>query len=141
MKRNLTTIATVVMMVLSLSSFANGIENPSTNNSSKAILANYIDASILGKQKVVKEMLTDDFEFVNTSSNTKATKNEYSQFLKNTDSLTYNCATSYEILDQSGAAAIAKVTMKFENFTRVDIINMSSTAKGWKINQIISNFL
>lgn len=141
MKRNLTTMATVVMMVLSLSSFANGKVNPSTNNSSKAILASYIDASVLGKQNIVKEMLTDDFEFVNTSSKTKATKKEYSEFLKNTDNLTYNCGTSYEILDQSGNAAIAKLTMKFENFTRVDIINMSNTAKGWHINRIISNFL
>jgi hypothetical protein len=141
MKRNLTAIATVVMMVLSLSSFANEKVNPTTNYSSTSILVNYIDASVLGKQNFVKELLADDFEFVNTSSNSRATKKEYSQFLKNTDNLTYNCATSYEILDQSGDAAIAKVTMKFENFTRVDIINMSSTAKGWEINQIISNFL
>ncbi|WP_201288587.1 hypothetical protein [Sphingobacterium composti Ten et al. 2007 non Yoo et al. 2007] len=127
MKRNLTTIATVVMMVLSLSSFANGKVNPTTHYTSTAILSNYIDSSVLGKQKFVKEMLADNFEFVNASSNSKSTKNQYSQFLKNTDNLTYNCATSYEILDQSGDVAVAKVTMKFENFTRVDIINMSTS--------------
>lgn len=141
MKRNLTTIATVVMIVLSLSSFANEKASPMKDYASRNIVSNYIDASLLGKQSFVKEMLTDDFEFVNAAINSKATKKEYGKFLENTNNLTYSCTSSYEILDQSGDTAVAKVTMIFENFTRVDIVNMTNTAEGWKINRVISNFL
>ena len=141
MKRNLTLIATVMMMVLSLSSFATEKISPAKDLASNTLISNYLDASVLGKQKLVKNMLAENFEFINTSDNSKSTKKEYSKFLDKTNNLTYDCTTSYEVLDQSGNAAVAKVTMKFENFTRVDLINMSNTAEGWKINQVISNFL
>ena len=141
MKRNLTTIATVVMMVLSLSSFAKEKANPTKYFSSKAILENYIDASVLGNQKFTKEILANNFEFINATDNAKSSKKEYSKFLGETSNLKYNCDIKHEILDQTGKSAVAKATMKFDNFTRVDIINLVLTTDGWKINRVISNFL
>ena len=141
MKRNLTTIATVVMMVLSLSSFATANPSLVKDHATRNIVSNYLHASVFGKQKIVKEMLADDFEYINTADNSKANKKDYSKFLKDTDNLIYICATTYEILDETGKSAIAKATFKFENFTRVDILNLTETKDGWKISKVITNYL
>ena len=140
MKRNLLTITTVMMMVLSLSSFANEKTNPSLSGPSASIVADYLNASVLGHQNDIKEMLADNFEYFNTANKQKSSKEEYVKFLNETNNSKYDCVYTYEVLDQTGKSAVAKATFKFDNFTRVDILSLQETAEGWKISEVITNY-
>lgn len=140
MKRNLTMIATVMMMVLSLSSFAKETVNPLKNYTSKSIVLSYVEASTHGNNMFNKHLFTNDFEYVNAVNNTKSSKKDYLKFLDATKELKFDCETSYEVLDQTGNTAVAKTTMKFENFTRVDILSLTQSKDGWKINKVVTSY-
>lgn len=61
-------------------------------------------------------------------------------FLKATKGLKYDCKTSYEILDEAGQTCIAKTTMKFDNFTRVDYITLSKSQDGWQVSKVLTTY-
>lgn len=140
MKRNLTTIAAAIMMVFSLSSFANDSMKPSSELTSVSIVSEYLNASVMGNQKNIKNMLAEDFAYVNTANKKKSSKEDYVKFLEETNNSKYNCDYSYEILDQAGKSALAKATFKFDDFTRVDVLTLTETAEGWKISELITNY-
>ncbi|TCV04841.1 hypothetical protein EDC17_10897, partial [Sphingobacterium alimentarium] len=83
MKKTLSTIAVAFFMIISLSSFAKTSSiNPLKNMDSKAILITYIEATTLGSDMYNKFLLTDDFEYVNTSNKGSYNKKAYLKFLK-----------------------------------------------------------
>lgn len=140
MKRNLTTIATAIMMVFSMSSFAISPVKPSSALPSLNIVADYLGATVLGKQINIKNMLAHDFQYISTVNKKKYGKDEYVKFLEKTSNYKYNCEYAYEILDETGKSAIAKATYTFDSFTRVDILTLSETAEGWEISEVITNY-
>jgi len=127
-------------MISSLSSFANIKSNPLKNHNSKGIISIYVQAFTEGNYENSKYFLADDFEFYNPKRNMSVNKREYVKFLKNTTDLKYNCETNYEILEESTDVCIAKTTMKFENFTRIDYITLRLSEEGWKIAKIVSTY-
>ena len=140
MKRNLTIIAGLMFMVLSLSSFAKENFGPLKGLSSKHVVMNYVKATTLGEILYNEHLFTDDFEYTNTANKNKINKKDYVKFLSANKDLKFDCETKYEVLDQTGKTAIAKATMAFDNFTRVDIITLSLADDEWKISNIVSTY-
>ena len=138
MKRTITTIATALLMVFSLSSFA---ANPMKHFAVKSVLNTYIETVTLGSDIFHKYLLADDFEYKNTANQDTHKKKAFLQFLKENKGYRYNADTSYEVLDLSGKSCLAKATMKFNDFTRVDHITLSNTKDGWKVSKIITTYL
>src|SRR5690606_6392768 len=113
MKKTLSTIAVAFFMIISLSSFAKTSSiNPLKNMDSKAILITYIEATTLGSDMYNKFLLTDDFEYVNTSNKGSYNKKAYLKFLKDNKGLKFNAETEYLILDETGNTCIAKADRK-----------------------------
>jgi hypothetical protein len=140
MKKTLSTIATVLLMIVSLSSFAASEVNPLKNMDSKAFLITYVEATTLGSDIYNKYLLTEDFEYSNTSNNDSFNKKAYLKFLKDNKGLKFNAETSYEILDETGKTCIAKAISTFENFTRVDHITLNKTNDGWKVSKVVTTY-
>ncbi len=141
MKKTLSTIAVAFFMIISLSSFAKTSSiNPLKNMDSKAILMTYIEATTLGSDMYNKFLLTDDFEYVNTSNKGSYNKKAYLKFLKDNKGLKFNAETEYLILDETGNTCIAKATSHFEDFTRVDHITLNKTAEGWKVSKVVTTY-
>ncbi|MBD1428189.1 MULTISPECIES: nuclear transport factor 2 family protein [Sphingobacterium] len=140
MKKTLSTIATAFLMIVSLSSFANVNINPLKEKDSKAIMVTYVEAIVLGSDVYNKYLFTEDFEYQNTANNDKFSRKQYLKFLKDTRGLKFDCQTDYQILDEVGKSCVAKATMKFENFTRVDYITMQKTKDGWKVNKVVTTY-
>ncbi|MEJ5144792.1 MULTISPECIES: hypothetical protein [unclassified Sphingobacterium] len=46
-----------------------------------------------------------------------------------------NCKTSTTIVKESGDYMIAKLTMQFENFTKVDLVTLFNDSGNWKVSQ------
>ncbi|MGJ1499264.1 nuclear transport factor 2 family protein [Sphingobacterium spiritivorum] len=141
MKTIIKTIATALLLITSFSSFANENPDPLKNMNSMAIVRTFLEASALGQATLNEELLAKDFQYYNASSpDLTYNKKQYSEFLKSTKGLKYNCKTSYQILDESGSHCVAKVTMKFENFTRVDYITLNRSTESWKVSKVVSTF-
>lgn len=140
MKRTIATIATLFTLAFSFSSFAKETTNPLKDVNTKKIALTYVEAISLGNIDFNKHLFTADFEYTNAAVNQSSNRSEYLAFLKANKDIKYNCKTTYEILDEAGATSVAKATMKFENFTRVDYITMVQTKEGWKVSKVVTTY-
>ncbi|MCA5004665.1 nuclear transport factor 2 family protein [Sphingobacterium bovistauri] len=140
MKKTLSTIATALLMIISLSSFANPVINPLKEKDSKTIVFTYVEAIALGSDVYNKYLFADDFEYRNTANSHTFNKKQYLKFLNDTKGLSFNCETNYQILDETGKSCVAKAIMTFANFTRVDYITMVKTLDGWKVSKVVTTY-
>lgn len=141
MKRTITTIATAIIMIASFSSFAGAATklNPLKDAESAKIVITYLEAITDGNTDLNNFLFAEDFEYKNGNGH-RFNKKKYIAFLQANKDLKYDCTTSYEILDQSGKACVAKATMKFDNFTRVDYITLNHSADGWKVHKVVTTY-
>lgn len=140
MKITLTTIATALIMVTSFSSFAAEKTNPLKDMESDKILTTYLEATTLGSIELNKFLFADAFEYRNVNNNDHRSKKQYTKFLKANKGIQFDCETSYEILSQDGTACVAKATMAFDNFTRVDYITLNQSKDGWKVSKVETTY-
>lgn len=140
MKRTLTTIATALLMITSFSAFAINKNNPLKKFDSASIVTIYLESAALGNPTLNKFIFADNFEYQNTANNDSFNKKQYLKFLKESEGAKFNCETTYEILDQSGKTCIAKASMKFKQFTRVDYITLNQSEDGWKVSKVVTTY-
>lgn len=136
--KNIIAVLGLAIIMLS-SSFSTIDENPIKEYNTKKILSIYVEATNLGNSIYNEHLFANDFEY-RDANNAKIDKKTYLKFLKQNENYTFNCTTDYEILDEFGKSCIAKVTMQFENFTRIDYITLLKTEDGWKISKLITTF-
>lgn len=140
MNKIIATLATLFTLVFSFNASAKEANNPLKNVNTKKIALTYVEAITLGNIDFNKHLFTADFEYHNTANDLVSNRTEYVNFLKENKGLKYECETTYEILDQAGATSVAKATMKFDNFTRVDYITMQQTKDGWKVSKVVTTY-
>ncbi|GGH18761.1 hypothetical protein FAZ19_11375 [Sphingobacterium alkalisoli] len=136
-----TTIATTFLLISTFNSFAAEKANPLKNMNSKGIIAVYLDAAALGNTQYNEHLFAKDVECYNTVNDSKHNKKDYTKFLKENKGLQYDCKTTYQILDESGNSCIAKATMEFADFTRVDHITLCQTKDGWQVSKVVTTYL
>lgn len=134
------TLSITLLLLISLSSFASAPLNPVKDFSAKKIVTLYLAAIANGQGEFNKHILADDFEYRNSVNNTSFNKKEYAKFLKANDNISYNCKTHYTVLDETSNTCIAKTTMKFEKFTRVDYITLQRSKDGWKVSKVVTTY-
>ncbi|HLT88766.1 MAG TPA: hypothetical protein VKZ57_14340 [Sphingobacterium sp.] len=140
MKPTLKTIAAALIMLTSLSSFASEKANPLKDMKSDMILNTYLETVTVGSIDLNKFLFADDFQYRNLNNNDRAGKKEYIKFLKANKGAQYDCKSSYEILSQDGKVCVAKATMAFDNFTRVDYITLNQGKDGWKVSKVETTY-
>lgn len=140
MKTIIASIATALMMLMTFNSHAADNINPLKEHSTLNLLNVYLEATTLGSTDLNKYLFAEDFEYRNTANKDIFTKTQYTNYLKANKGLTYDCETTYEILDESGQACLAKATMTFKNFTRVDYITLTQTDDGWKVSKVVTTY-
>ncbi len=140
MKRTITFLIAAVIMITSANAIASSLANPLKGVKTLKIVETYLEASTTGNTEFNKYLFADNFEFTNCAAQKTYNKSEYLKFLNATKNLTLNCTNTFEILDESGQACIAKVTMAFDNFVRVDYITMRQGEEGWKISKVVSTY-
>lgn len=137
----------IAIITASLFTFASGFNvsaretvNPLKDVNTKTITLTYVEAITRGNTDFHKQLFTADFEYLNSASNQVSNRTAYLGFLKANKGIQYNCKTDYEILDQAGKTSVAKVSMQFENFTRVDYVTMLQSTDGWKISKVVTTY-
>ncbi len=141
MKKSISTIvAAAIIMFTSFTAVAASSVNPLKTFESTKIINAYIEATTLGAVDLNKFLFAEDFEYQNVANGDNFNKKAYTKFLESNKGLQYDCETAYQILDENAQACLAKTTMKFKNFTRIDYITLSNTDKGWKVSKVVTSY-
>ncbi|WP_343565260.1 hypothetical protein [Sphingobacterium sp.] len=51
-----------------------------------------------------------------------------------------NCEVSTDIIEESADYIVAKVTLKFEDFTKTDLVTLERVGSDWKVSKSINSY-
>ncbi len=135
--------------LIAVSTFAMAAEGPGakatkTNvNLSTADFAldHYVAVTTEGESAGVEQLFAEDFnqkiQATNAQSNSRS---EVVKLLKKQKGEKLNCTVSTDILEESADYMVAKVTLKFENFTKTDLVTLERVGNDWKVSKSINSY-
>ncbi|MGV3686410.1 MAG: nuclear transport factor 2 family protein [Daejeonella sp.] len=140
--KTLKSIAAALLIAFSLSSFAadgTAKEKLEMNYALKT----YIEAVTVGKITALPEVLDKNVKFTSTRGENIISHNrsEMLNVLKTTENVKQNCVTEFSVIESTPSASVVKVTMKYDNFSKVSYLNLANTTKGWKITSVSTSFI
>ncbi|MGE8379445.1 MAG: nuclear transport factor 2 family protein [Sphingobacterium sp.] len=104
-------------------------------------LDHYVAVTTEGESAGVEQLFAKDFNQKVQSANAKTnSRDEVVKYLKKQKGEKLNCAVSTEILEESVDYMVAKVTLKFENFTKTDLVTLEREGSGWKVSKSINSY-
>ncbi len=142
MKKSITSIAAALLMIASFSSFAAEPILVNAPTASSNTLSAYVSSLTEGLNDFNNMIFAKDFEYSNSADRTekKYNRRQYMQFLKQNKGLKFECTTTYQVLDETGNTSLAKVTMVFRDFTRVDYLTLHASNGGWKVSKVVTTY-
>ncbi len=135
--------------LIAVSTFAMAAEGPGakatkTNvNLSTADFAldHYVAVTTEGESAGVEQLFAEDFnqkiQATNAQSNSRS---EVVKLLKKQKGEKLNCTVSTDILEESADYMVAKVTLKFENSTKTDLVTLERVGNDWKVSKSINSY-
>ncbi|WP_312338927.1 nuclear transport factor 2 family protein [Sphingobacterium sp.] len=104
-------------------------------------LEHYVAVITEGESRGVNQLFTGDFNQKTQSTEAKAIgRDQLVEFLKSQKGEKLNCRVNTQIIDESADYMIAKVTMKFEHFTKTDLITLVREGSCWKVSTSINSY-
>ncbi len=135
--------------LIAVSTFAMAAEGPGAKatkvnvNLSTAdfALEHYVAVTTEGESAGVEQLFSADFnqkiQATNAQSNSRS---EVVKLLKKQKGEKLNCTVSTDILEESADYMVAKVTLKFENFTKTDLVTLERVGNDWKVSKSINSY-
>lgn len=103
----------------------------------------YVDAVTRGKLDGFDQVIDSAAKFTILRKDKhlmSSNKAEMITFLNTIKNVEENCTTSTTIIENTADMIVAKVDMKFDNFTRCNYVSIANTGNGWKIINVYSVF-
>ncbi|WP_312745492.1 hypothetical protein [Sphingobacterium multivorum] len=135
--------------LIAVSTFAMAAEGPGANlakanvNLSTADLAldHYVAVTTEGESAGVEQLFAEDFNQKIQASNAQSHgRSEIVKSLKKQKGEKLNCVVSTDILEESADYMVAKVTLKFENFTKSDLVTLEREGNSWKVSKSVNSY-
>jgi Putative lumazine-binding len=135
--------------LIAVSTFAMAAEGPGaiaakTNvNLSTADLAldHYVAVTTEGAATGVEQLFAEDFnQKIQTNNAQSNSRSEVIKSLKKQKGEKLNCRVSTDIIEESADYMVAKVTLKFENFTKTDLVALERVGNDWKVSKSINSY-
>ncbi|WP_104384370.1 nuclear transport factor 2 family protein [Sphingobacterium sp. HMA12] len=135
--------------LIAISTFAMAAEGPGSKTEKATVnlstadfaLEHYIAVMTKGESAGVEQLFSEDFSQKVQPFNTKAnSRSEVVKYLKKQKGERLNCAVSTDIIEESADNMIAKVTMKFENFSKTDLVSLVREGNNWKVSKSINSY-
>jgi hypothetical protein len=138
--KTLQTLTAALLITLSFSAFATDRSNEKLKMD--YTVNTYIDAISHGKVKDIASILDDNAKFTLSYGDkiVSYSKAEMIRSMQANKNIEQNCVTEYSVIEEGSHQTIIKVTMKYDGFSRVNLVNLANTSKGWKITNISSSF-
>ncbi|APU99241.1 MULTISPECIES: nuclear transport factor 2 family protein [Sphingobacterium] len=130
--------------LITLSTFAMAAADPGKAlNLSTADLAidSYVSVMTEGASQGVEKLFASEFnqKFQGKAARTNS-RSEVISFLKKQKGEKLNCSTSTEVLEESENYMVARVTMKFEDFTKTDLVTLINESGTWKVASSVNSY-
>ncbi|OOG16354.1 hypothetical protein BWD42_21705 [Sphingobacterium sp. CZ-UAM] len=135
--------------LIAVSTFAMAAEGPGSK-SAKAnfnlstadfALEHYVAVTTEGESAGVEQLFAADFSQKIQSSNAQNLSREaVVKSLKRQKGEKLNCEVKTQVLEESADYRIAKVTLKFEGFTKTDLVTLEREGSCWKVSKSINSY-
>ncbi|MCS4165236.1 nuclear transport factor 2 family protein [Sphingobacterium sp. BIGb0116] len=135
--------------LIAVSTFAMAAEGPGAKATKANInlftadfaLEHYVAVTTEGESAGVEQLFAEDFnqkiQATNVQSNSRS---EVVKSLKKQKGEKLNCTVSTDIIEESADYMVAKVTSKFENFTKTDLVTLERVGNDWKVSKSINSY-
>ncbi|WP_418360888.1 hypothetical protein [Sphingobacterium detergens] len=138
-----------VAALIAVSTFAMAAEGP-VSKSEKAnvnlstadfALEHYVAVTTEGESVGVEQLFAADFSQKVQSANAQTYSREaVIKSLKKQKGEHLNCVVSTDIIEESADYMVAKVTLKFENFIKTDLVTLEREGNNWKVSKSINSY-
>ncbi len=135
--------------LIAVSTFAMAAEGPGAKATKTNInlstadfaLEHYVAVTTEGESAGVEQLFADDFNQKIQASNAQSnSRSEVVKLLKKQKGEKLNCTVSTDIIEESADYMVAKVTLKFENFTKTDLVTLERVGNDWKVSKSINSY-
>jgi len=135
--------------LIAVSTFAMAAEGPGSKsakanvNLSTADLAldHYVAVTTEGESAGVEQLFAEDFSQKIQSANAQSHSREaVVKSLKKQKGEKLNCTVTSDIIEESADYMVAKVTLKFENFSKTDLVTLVREGNVWKVSKSINSY-
>ncbi len=135
--------------LIAVSTFAMAAEGPGAKaakanvNLSTADLAldHYVAVTTAGESAGVEQLFAEDFnQKIQASNAQNHSRSEVVKLLKKQKGEKLNCTVSTDIVEESADYLVAKVTLKFENFTKTDLVTLERAGNDWKVSKSFNSY-
>ncbi|QQT52108.1 nuclear transport factor 2 family protein [Sphingobacterium multivorum] len=135
--------------LIAVSTFAMAAEGPGAKAAKANVnlstadfaLEHYVAVTTEGESVGVEQLFAEDFnqkiQATNSQSNSRSA---VVKLLKKQKGEKLNCTVNTDILEESADYMVAKVTLKFENFTKTDLITLERVGNDWKVSKSINSY-
>jgi len=135
--------------LIAVSTFAMAAEGPGAKAAKANVnlstadfaLEHYVAVTTEGESAGVEQLFAEDFnqkiQATNVQSNSRS---EVVKSLKKQNGEKLNCKVSTDIIEESADYMVAKVTLKFENFTKTDLVTLERAGNDWKVSRSINSY-
>ncbi|QQT31923.1 nuclear transport factor 2 family protein [Sphingobacterium multivorum] len=136
--------ALIAVSTLAMATEGPGAKATKANvNLSTADLAldHYVAVTTEGESAGVEELFAEDFNQKIQASNAQSnSRSAVVKLLKKQKGEKLNCTVSTDILEESADYMVAKVTLKFENFTKTDLVTLERVGNDWTVSKSINSY-
>jgi hypothetical protein len=135
--------------LIAVSTFAMAAEGPGAKATKANInlstadfaLEHYVAVTTAGESAGVEQLFAADFnQKIQTTNALSNSRSEVVKSLKKQIGEKLNCRVSTDILEESADYMIAKVTLKFDNFTKTDLVTLERVDNDWKVSKSINSY-
>jgi len=135
--------------LIAVSTFAMAAEGPGAKatkanvNLSTADLAldHYVAVTTAGESAGAEQLFAEDFNQKIQATNAQShSRGAVVKLLKKQKGEKLNCTVNTDILEESADFMVAKVTLKFENFTKTDLVTLERAGNDWKVSKSINSY-
>ncbi|WP_223580258.1 nuclear transport factor 2 family protein [Sphingobacterium sp. GVS05A] len=135
--------------LIAVSTFAMAAEGPGSKSAKANVnlstadfaLEHYVAVTTEGKSAGVEHIFAADFSQKVQASNAQThSRSALIKSLKKQKGEKLNCAVSTDIIEESADYMVAKVTLKFENFTKTDLVTLVREGNNWKVSSSVNAY-
>jgi len=135
--------------LIAVSTFAMAAEGPGSKSAKATVnlstadfaLDHYVAVTTAGESAGVEQIFATDFsQKIQASNGQNHSRSEVVKYLKNQKGEKLNCTISSDIIEESADYMVAKVTLKFEDFTKTDLVTLVREGYNWKVSASINSY-
>ncbi len=135
--------------LIAVSTFAMAAEGPGSKSAKANVnlstadfaLEHYVAVTTEGESAGVEQLFAEDFSQKVQASNAQThSRSALIKSLKKQKGEKLNCTVTTDIIEESADYMVAKVTLKFENFSKVDLVTLVREGSNWKVSKSINSY-